>query len=179
MSATAETIEVSTGAMRRLTATLSAGLRFELEDLYADYTACIDEGRFTEWPDFFLDECSYKIVPRENFERDLPLCTVWAESKRMLRDRAVAITQTMMYAPHYWRHVVSRLRVHEVSAERILVEANYAVFRTTADAPSEVFQVGRYLDEIARDQADGRLKFKKKLCVFDTVLIPNSLIYPI
>jgi len=26
---------------------------------------------------------------------------------------------------------------------------------------------------------DGRLKFKEKLCIFDSVLIPASLIYPI
>jgi salicylate 5-hydroxylase small subunit len=158
---------------------IPAELRFEIADLYAEYVACIDEGRFEEWPEFFHDPCTYRIVPRENFDRGLPLATVWAESKGMLRDRVVGITQTMMYAPHYWRHVVSALRIREASALRIRVEANYAIFRTTPDAPSEVFQVGRYLDEIARDEADGALKFREKLCIFDTVLIPNSLIYPV
>jgi salicylate 5-hydroxylase small subunit len=178
-TAIAETIAAPTLTARRRSEAIAAELRFEIEDLYAEYSACVDEGRFAEWPDFFLDECNYKIVPRENFDRGLPLCTVWAESKGMLRDRVVAITQTMMYAPHYWRHIVSTLHIREVSAERILVEANYAVFRTATDTPSEVFQVGRYLDEIVRDPADGRLKFREKLCVFDTTLIPNSLIFPI
>lgn len=178
MSVSAETIDAPIAALRRPDA-IAAELRFEIEDLYAEYAACIDEGRFAEWPEFFLEECTYKIVPRENFDRGLPLCTVWAESKGMLQDRVVGITQTMMYAPHYWRHIVSRLRIREASAESIRVEANYAIFRTTPDEPSEVFQVGRYLDEIVRDKADGRLKFREKLCVFDTVLIPNSLIYPI
>ena len=45
------------------------------------------------------------------------------------------------------------------------------------DEPSELFQAGRYLDEIVRD--GGRLRFRQKLCVFDSVLIGNSLIYPV
>ena len=44
-------------------------LRAELEELYAAYTGCLDEERFEEWPDFFVDDCIYKIIPRENFER--------------------------------------------------------------------------------------------------------------
>ena len=178
MSAMTETSATVPAAGRR-DAAIPVELRFEIQDLYAEYAACIDEGRFQEWPEFFLEECTYKIVPRENFDRGLPLCTVWAESKGMLQDRVVGITQTMMYGPHYWRHVVSTPRIREAGAGPIRVEANYAVFRTAPDAPSEVFQVGRYLDEIVRDETDGRLKFREKLCVFDTVLIPNSLIYPI
>ena len=37
--------------------------------------------------------------------------------------------------------------------------------------------VGRYLDRIVVE--DGRLKFAEKLCVFDTSVVPTSLIYPI
>jgi salicylate 5-hydroxylase small subunit len=157
---------------------LSAELRFEIADLYAEYAACLDEGRFEEWPDFFTEDCTYKIVPRENFDCGLPLCTVWAESRRMLQDRVVGITQTMMFQPHYWRHVVGPIRILEHDGDRrVRVDANYAVFRTIPDEPSEVFQVGRYLDEIVRD--DGSLRFREKLCVFDTLTIKNSLIYPV
>jgi len=167
-------------AVRR-TASVPAEIRFEIADLYAEYAACLDEGRFEEWPDFFTEDCTYKIVPRENFDRGLPLCTVWAESRGMLQDRVVGITQTMMYQPHYWRHVIGPLRIREAGGgdgdDAIGTEANYAVFRTMPDEPSEVFQVGRYLDRIVRD--DGRLKFREKLCVFDTLTIRNSLIYPV
>jgi salicylate 5-hydroxylase small subunit len=158
-------------------ATVPAELRFEIADLYAEYAACLDEGRFEEWPDFFTEDCTYKIVPRENFDRGLPLCTVWAESRGALQDRVVGITQTMMYLPHYWRHLVGPIRIREAGSDGIAAEANYAVFRTTPDEPSEVFQVGRYLDRIVRE--DGRLRFREKLCVFDTLTIGNSLIYPI
>ena len=54
---------------------------------------------------------------------------------------------------------------------------NYAVYESTLDRTTEVFNVGRYIDRIVVE--DGRLKFAEKLCVFDTSLVPTSLIFPI
>jgi salicylate 5-hydroxylase small subunit len=59
----------------------------------------------------------------------------------------------------------------------IVAEANYAVFRTKLSGESTVFNVGRYLDRIQRSQ-DG-LKFISRLCIYDSEMIPNSIIYPI
>jgi len=39
-----------------------------------------------------------------------------------------------------------------------------------------VFSVGQYRDLIA--VIDGDMKFREKVCVFDSELVPNSLIYP-
>jgi salicylate 5-hydroxylase small subunit len=41
-----------------------------LQNLYSDYSACVDRGEFESWPEFFLDECEYRIQPRENYERN-------------------------------------------------------------------------------------------------------------
>jgi salicylate 5-hydroxylase small subunit len=40
-----------------------------------------------------------------------------------------------------------------------------------------VFNVGRYMDVIARTPAG--LKFASRFCIYDSELIPNSIIYPI
>jgi len=40
-----------------------------------------------------------------------------------------------------------------------------------------VFNVGRYLDTVVRTQAG--LKFASRVCIYDTEMIPNSIIYPI
>src|SRR5216684_1837957 len=87
----------------------SRDLRLELEELYAAYTACLDEERFEEWPEFFVEQCLYKIVPRENFERGLPLATWLCESKGYLADRVTAIRMTAVYAPHGERPSRTRL----------------------------------------------------------------------
>jgi len=51
------------------------------------------------------------------------------------------------------------------------------VIRTKYDGESTVFNVGYYHDVILRTP-DG-LKFLSRLCVYDSEMIANSLIYPI
>jgi salicylate 5-hydroxylase small subunit len=40
-----------------------------------------------------------------------------------------------------------------------------------------VFNVGRYLDTVVRTEAGWR--FAARLCVYDSEMIPNSIIYPV
>jgi salicylate 5-hydroxylase small subunit len=94
-----------------------------------------------------------------------------------LKDRIYGTTETIFHDPYYQRHVVGVPRILKVDAERIQSEANYAVFRTKPDEMSTVFNVGRYIDTIRR--TDEGLKFESRVCVFDSEMIPNSLIYPI
>ncbi len=151
--------------------------RLRIEDLYAAYAACLDDARFAEWPDFFTDDCTYRLVPRENYDRGLPLSTLSFESKGMLRDRVYAVTETLFHEPYYQRHLVSGFVVRANDGGGFRVQANYVVIRTKAGALSEVYNAGRYVDHIVDD--GGALRFREKICVFDSELIPNSLIYPI
>ena len=150
---------------------------FELTQLYANYASAVSSGEWDLWPEFFIEECSYRLQPRENFDRCFPLATLSFESKGMLRDRVYGIRETLFHDPYYQRHVVGPPLVREGSADRIVCEANYAVFRTKLNELSTVFNVGRYLDVVVRTP-DG-LKFESRLVVYDSEMIPNSIIYPI
>jgi salicylate 5-hydroxylase small subunit len=162
---------------------VAPALRAELDALYADHAAALDEGRYDDWVALFADDCEYLLQPRENFDRGLPLATLAFESKGMLRDRVYGITRTLFHAPYYQRHLIGPLRVlsHESAGgiESLRVQAPYAVFRTRLHEPSEVFNVGRSIDRVVRDPADGRLRFARRHLVFDSELVPNSIIYPI
>ena len=152
-------------------------LRVALDDLYARYIAALDEARYEDWIALFAEECHYRVVPRENFERNLPLSTMSAETRGMLKDRVFGIQNTLYHQPYYQRHIVSGLFIRSHEDGVVKTQANYAVFRTKQNELSEVFNVGRSLDTIVEDE--GRLRFREKVCVFDSELIPNSLIYPI
>jgi salicylate 5-hydroxylase small subunit len=148
-----------------------------LTRLYADYALAVDSGHWGLWPEFFTEHCVYKLIPRENHERGFPLCTLSFTSKGMLKDRVYGIQETLYHDPYYQRHVVSAPVVRRVDGERIHAEANYAVFRTKLDKASTVFNVGRYIDTIV-PTPEG-LKFAERLCVYDSEMIPNAIIYPI
>ena len=145
--------------------------------LYADYAAVLDAADWERWPDFFTADGSYRVQPRENHERGLPLATMALESPGMMRDRVYGIKETLFHDPYYQRHVIGLPRVNKVEGDDWHVEANYAVFRTKPSEPSTVFNVGRYLDVVRATPAG--LRFASKLVVFDSELIPNSMIYPI
>jgi salicylate 5-hydroxylase small subunit len=148
-----------------------------LTRLYADYAHAVDSGHWDLWPEFFTEQCVYKLIPRENHERGFPLCTLSFTSKGMLKDRVYGIQETLFHDPYYQRHVVGAPVVRRVDGERIHAEANYAVFRTKLDKASTVFNVGRYIDTIV-PTPEG-LKFAERLCVYDSEMIPNAIIYPI
>ena len=157
---------------------LDADAYLELARLYAAYAHAVDSGQWDLWPAFFIDECSYRLQPRENHERGLPLATLSFESRGMLEDRVYGIKETLFHDPYYQRHVVGLPLVHKVDANgTIHSEANYAVFRTKLDQASTVFNVGRYIDTVVATPEG--LKFAARLCVFDSEMIPNSIIYPI
>jgi salicylate 5-hydroxylase small subunit len=157
--------------------TIDLQLRQDIADLYSAYAACIDDGRYDEWPDFFTEDAWYRVVPRENFERGLPLSTMSLKGRAMMQDRIYGAVSTIFHAPYYQRHIISSPVIIKDGEAGIESRANYAVFRTKRDAMSEIYNVGQYLDIIKIDL--GRLKFAQKFCVFDNDLIPNSLIYPI
>ena len=150
---------------------------FALTQLQATYAATVDAADWEGWCELFTDDCSYRLVPRENHERGLPLATLSFESKGMLKDRAHAIRDTLFHDPYYQRHVVGVPRLLPPEGDLIACESNYAVFRTKLSELTTVFNVGRYLDTIVR--TPGGLRFQSRVCVYDSEMIPNSIIYPI
>lgn len=152
-------------------------LRLEIDEFNAAYAAALDERRFDAWPGFFLADGRYKVQARENFDRGLPLALIALESQGMMKDRVYGITQTIYHGPYYTRHVVSPAQVLGVEGGRIRAQANYAVFRTRPGDASEVYNVGRYIDEMERTSHG--LKLASRTCVYDSEMVLNSLIYPI
>ena len=160
-----------------MAAALDYARYFELAQLQARYAAAVDSADWAAWCELFTDDCVYRVVPRENHERGLPLATMSFESKGMLKDRAYAIRETLFHDPYYQRHVIGIPLVRRVAVGRIECETNYAVYRTKLSELTIVFNVGRYLDTVVATPQGW--KFASRVCVYDSEMIPNSIIYPI
>jgi salicylate 5-hydroxylase small subunit len=160
---------------------MATNINFEdwlaLTQLYADYASAVDSGNWDLWPEFFTDDCIYRLQPRENHERGFPLATLSFTSKGMLKDRVYGIKETLFHDPYYQRHIVGTPMIRATEPGRFNCEANYAVFRTKLSETSSVFNVGRYLDVVVRTPAG--LKFAVRECIYDSEMIPNAIIYPV
>lgn len=152
-------------------------LQLEIDQLNAAYAAALDERRFDDWPGFFVEEGRYTVQARENFDRGLPLALIGLESRGMMKDRVYGITHTIYHGPYYTRHVIGPAQVLAQEEGLVRAQANYAVFRTRPGDASEVYNVGRYIDELLRTPEG--LRLRSRLCVYDSEMVLNSLIYPI
>ena len=163
-----------------MSATLKADDYISLLLFYQRYAETLDAAQYDEWPDFFTAECRYQVQSRENFDANLPLATLSFESQGMLKDRVYCIRETLYYEPYLQRHVVGAPVVSKVEGDRVQAQASYAVFRTKPDEVTHVYNVGRYVDTLLRSPAalHGWL-LQSRICVFDSDLILNSMIYPL
>ena len=152
-------------------------LRFQIEELLADYVDCVNDEELERWPQFFTDDCTYKVISHENFEQNLPLGTIFCEGRAGLADRVNSIRETAVYRDRILRHVVGPVKIVGTKEEWIDVRANFSVFETLPDELTRVFMVGRYVDTLTF--VKGQLKFHEKLCVYDSALISASLVYPV
>lgn len=151
--------------------------RRAIEDLIADYAEYIDSDRLEDWLDFFVEDCVYKIIPKENVDQRLPLTLMLCENKNMLRDRIASLREANIYNIHTDRHIVSGIRIRGESGGAFEVSANYAVFQTNQEGATWVFSVGVYRDKIVFE--DDVPKFKEKVVIVDTASIPTLLSTPL
>ena len=157
---------------------LSADLRFEIADLYAAYTDTLDAADYKAWAEFFVDDAMYRIVPRENYIRGFPIAAMHCESKGMIEDRAYACEQLNLVQPRVLRHFVTGITIESAEgSDRFKAGANFLVVQTCFEQMTEIVMAGRYIDDIVR--RDGRLLFQSRLCVYDSLLIPTSLVAPV
>jgi len=156
---------------------VSLTVRARLADLYCAYDDTLNNGELENWPPLFTEDCVYKILPRDNHERGLPVAVIYCESRAMLTDRVVAIRETALYAPRIARRMTGGICVREVDDGGWRLTANFAVFETMPNQPSMLFLCGRSLDKVI-DQ-DGVLRFAERVFVYDSTIIPASLVYPI
>jgi len=157
---------------------MDPALRWRFEDLYARYATLLDDGPLEQWPALFTADCSYRIVPRENHDLGLPLAVMRCDSQAMLRDRVRAVQQTMLYEPRQLRHQITQIQPARRGDGAFDVTASYSVIEVLRDELPRVLSVGRYLDRVAEDD-DGALRFVDKRVVYDSDMVPNTLVFPL
>jgi anthranilate 1,2-dioxygenase small subunit len=161
--------------------------RLELEALYTDYAACLDSDALERWPEFFIEDCAYRITSAENYEAGLPLGLIYATSKNMLKDRVSALREANIYEPQRYRHLISGIRIERPASAAydaadddrgaLEVTANFLVVRTMQDGAMMLFAAGRYVDRVVPGAPGWR--FARKTVVLDSRRIDTLLAIPL
>lgn len=94
----------------------------------------------------------------------------------MLIDRVAGLTGSQMYAPRYYRRFPGPLRIVGQAAEGARVRHNLLMVQTLLDKQSDIVLAGVCHDLVV--QNGERLRFRERIVVFDSEMVPNSFIYP-
>jgi 3-phenylpropionate/cinnamic acid dioxygenase small subunit len=150
--------------------------RDTLRDFYDEYYTILDDVRLDDWPALFTEDCIYRVIPRENFESGYTLSTIYAESRGMLTDRVMGVMRTQMYAPRSYRRFPGPLKIVSRDGDSVRTRHNLLLVQTLIDKQTEIVLSAVCHDVLTVD--DGRVRLRERIVVFDSEMIPNSLIYP-
>jgi 3-phenylpropionate/cinnamic acid dioxygenase small subunit len=154
---------------------MSASL-LRIAELNAAYAAAIDADRLEEWPEFFVEDCLYKVTTAENLRLGYPAGVIYADTRAMLRDRVAALRKANIYERHAYRHIVGLPRTRAESGE-IVAETPFLVVRTMRDGRMDLFATGLYLDRV-REEA-GSLLFAERVVACDSSQFDTLLAIPL
>ena len=149
-----------------------------LASLNAAYAAALDADRLEQWPDFFTEDCLYKVTTAENYRKGLQAGVIYADSRDMLHDRVFALRKANIYEPQSYRHIIGLPAILDQTAEVTTAEAPFVVVRTMRDGEMKIFAAGRYLDRV-RDDTAGRLRFAERLVICDSPRFDTLLAIPL
>ena len=115
---------------------------FRLSALNTAYAAAIDADRLEAWPDFFTEDCLYKITTDENHRRGQLAGIVYADSRGMLEDRVAALRRANIYERHAYRHIIGMPSILADDADGIRAETPFLVVRTMRTGEMSLFAAG-------------------------------------
>lgn len=151
--------------------------KFEIiSTLQAKYIRCIDRDELEQWPNFFTDDCFYKVTTADNIKNELPAGLIYAKSKNMLKDRVSALREANIYEAHTYRHIIGSPLIEEETG-KVLSETPFFILRIMHDGKTEIFASGVYEDEylINGDQA----LIKERIVICDSDQIDTLLAIPL
>ncbi len=150
---------------------------YAVQMLQNDYGAVIDDDRLEDWPDFFIENCFYRITTRDDYADNLPLGIIYANSRNMLVDRVTAIRNANIFEDQGYRHIIGSPRILESGNGEINAQTNFVVIRTMQTGDAMLFASGVYADRIS--ETGETLKFIEKTVILDSSKIDTLLAIPL
>jgi anthranilate 1,2-dioxygenase small subunit len=143
----------------------------------AEYARCIDSDMLEKWPDFFADNCFYKVTTAAAHEEGLPAGIIYANSHGMLRDRVSALREASIYEKQTYRHLLGQPILIEEDAGLVRTETSFLIVRIMATGETDIFATGRYIDAYRTDNLPPKLA--ERIVVCDSSKVDTLLALPL
>ena len=157
---------------------MSADLIFSISQALTAYARCLDEDRLEDWPDFFADDCTYRITSAQNMRDGYEASLIFLNSKGMVRDRVSALRTANIYERQAYRHLIGQPFLVSQDGARVVSEAPFMVARIMRDGTTDLFATGCYRDTW-RLGAGGKVELIERIVICDSSHIDTLLALPL
>ena len=143
----------------------------------AAYAETIDSDALERWPDFFTDDCHYRITHAENEREGLAAGIVYADSRAMLEDRIAALREANIYERHRYRHLLGMPLVESSDDKAAVARTPFMVARIMYTGETMLFASGEYRDRFVK--VAGKLLLAERVAVCDSTVTDTLLVLPL
>jgi p-cumate 2,3-dioxygenase beta subunit len=144
--------------------------RSDVEDFLFLEAELLDDWRLPEWAELYTDDARYDVTSLDSEDPLNASCQdtlfVLADDKERLTSRAKRLMKKTAHAeyPHSkTRHLVSNVRVGQITNGELTARANFVVYRTKDDRTTQYMGQAHYV----LVPSEGRIRIKHKRCVLD------------
>ncbi len=135
----------------------------------------LDEFDIRGFVDEFPDDGSYRLIPRDNYERRLPVHVI-DDDKRRLIYRMELITEHWHYERFREMRMLSNVMVEFPDAETAIAKSNLLVYQTDAEGRTNLHMACVLEDRIVA--AGGRWRIKDRLAILESFLPNEAIVVP-
>ena len=150
----------------------------EIALLNARSAQALDSDNLEAWPDFFTDDCLYKLTTADNVAKGYQAGLIYADSRAMLRDRVTALREANIYERQRYRHILGMPLIEPDGDSGANVETSFTVIRTMRDGQMMIFATGIYRDRLLWTLADG-WRYAERIVICDSQRIDTLLAIPL
>ncbi len=143
----------------------------------AAYIRCIDSDALEAWPDFFVEDCLYKVTTAENERNGFEAGIIYADSRNMLSDRVLALRKANVYEKQSYRHILGLPSILKNGGDEAESETPFLVLRIMHDGQTDIFASGVYVDTYRAHGTD--IKFARRLVVCDSSRFDTLMALPL
>lgn len=148
-----------------------------IDRMMAHCASSIDNADLDRWPEFFTDDCTYRILTRTDFDAGRDFGIWFCNTREMLLDRVSSIQSVNVFEPHVYRHVLGPTEVVGIEGGAIGCETSYIVVRTGYEGGMVLFSAGRYVDTVVVE--NGRALLRERTVVTDSCRYDTLVALPL
>ena len=138
---------------------MSADLE-SIRSFFNVYAELLDAEQFEAWTDLFEPEdCTYRVLSRENQDLGLPLPIMSCYTHGMVRDRVAMLAKGVLtYRRDLLLRQVTNVQCQPLDESMVQARANLVVYQSSEEGVSRLYMVARYRAVLRSSGENWRIK---------------------